>query len=360
MYLAYPSYVRLLRPRHRGAAVITALLIVTLAVTIVSGLLWRQQIQIRAVENQRLRAQAAWIQRSAVDWARLILADDLRRSTLDHLGEVWAVPIAETRLSDFLAIQGQGARDGAAAFDSLGEKEDARMAGRILDAQARFNLTNLIELSPSAPNDFQLRRASGFNLAAISRYARLLQILGIQTSLAESTARYLLRCMTPESADGHADSDNPSARPPDSLADLAQLPGYDAATLRKLENYVVILPRRTPVNANTASAEVLAAVIEDLPLATAQQLVRQRERAYFKDSADLSQVLLGIAPNFSARLNSQFIDFQSGYFEVIGQVRYGRAFLTQQVLISRSANEAFNKTRIIRVQDLPSPPANGG
>ena len=44
--------------RQRGAAIVTALLVVTLAVVIVSGMLWRQQVEIRAVENQRLKAQA--------------------------------------------------------------------------------------------------------------------------------------------------------------------------------------------------------------------------------------------------------------------------------------------------------------
>ena len=77
--------------RQRGAAIITALLVVTLAVVIVSGMLWRQQVEIRAVENQRLKAQATWIARAGIDWARLILRDDQRRTgAVDHLGEVWA------------------------------------------------------------------------------------------------------------------------------------------------------------------------------------------------------------------------------------------------------------------------------
>ena len=38
--------------RQQGAAVVTALLMVTLAVVVVSGMLWRQQVQIRSIENQ--------------------------------------------------------------------------------------------------------------------------------------------------------------------------------------------------------------------------------------------------------------------------------------------------------------------
>jgi len=65
-----------LRPpqRQRGAAIIMALLVVAIAATLVSGLLWRQQIQVRRIENQRLRDQAQWAARSATDWTRFICA----------------------------------------------------------------------------------------------------------------------------------------------------------------------------------------------------------------------------------------------------------------------------------------------
>ena len=42
------------RYRQRGVAVVTALLLTTLAVTIVASLFWQQQVQVRSIENQRL------------------------------------------------------------------------------------------------------------------------------------------------------------------------------------------------------------------------------------------------------------------------------------------------------------------
>ncbi|NVH78510.1 general secretion pathway protein GspK, partial [Paraburkholderia sp. JPY432] len=59
--------------RQRGAAIISALLVVALAAILVSGMLWRQQVQIRRIENQRLLSQAQWVARGALDWTRLIL-----------------------------------------------------------------------------------------------------------------------------------------------------------------------------------------------------------------------------------------------------------------------------------------------
>ena len=77
----------------RGVAIITALLLTALAITIVASLFWQQQIQIRAVENQRLQLQKQWILRGAVDWATLILREDSKYSLIDDLTEPWAVPL---------------------------------------------------------------------------------------------------------------------------------------------------------------------------------------------------------------------------------------------------------------------------
>jgi len=85
--------------RQSGVAVVTALLLTTLAVTIVASLFWQQQVQVRSIENQRLQLQKQWILRGALDWARLILRENARLSpSYDSLDQPWAVPLQETRL----------------------------------------------------------------------------------------------------------------------------------------------------------------------------------------------------------------------------------------------------------------------
>src|SRR3978361_2400528 len=90
------------RMRQRGVAVVTALLLTTLAITIVASLFWQQQVQVRSIENQRLQLQKQWILRGALDWARLILREDARLTTADSLDEPWAVPLADTRLDQYV------------------------------------------------------------------------------------------------------------------------------------------------------------------------------------------------------------------------------------------------------------------
>src|SRR5476649_2097313 len=158
--------------QQRGVAIISALLVVALSAIIVSGLLWRQQVQVRRIENQRLLAQAQWISRSALDWTRLILRSEADTApNVTYLGGVWGVPIAKTRLSDFLGQIGEvRAEQGAETY----------LSGSIEDAQAKFNLRNLV--SSPAPGVLQL------NTEQISAYQRLLVSLGANSQLAKNTA----------------------------------------------------------------------------------------------------------------------------------------------------------------------------
>src|SRR6201999_4016532 len=152
--------------RAARVAIISALLVVTLSAILVAGMLYRQQVQIRRIENQRLLAQAQWVSRGALDWTRLILRSEADTSAgITYLGGVWSVPIAKTRLSDFLGQIGEvRAAEGA----------DTYLSGSIEDAQSRFNLRNLV--SSPAPGMLQL------NVSQIQAFQRLLSLLGLNGS----------------------------------------------------------------------------------------------------------------------------------------------------------------------------------
>ncbi|ATG18621.1 Type II secretion system protein K [Ralstonia mannitolilytica] len=343
--------------RQRGAAIITALLVVTLAVVIVSGMLWRQQVEIRAVENQRLKAQATWIARAGIDWARLILRDDQRRTgAVDHLGEVWAVPIQETKLSDFL---GSSLRT-----DTAGEA--SYLSGRIFDAQARFNLMNLLTMQTLGARTVVTARDKD----GIKAYGLLLQSLNIDPSLANVTATYLAQMMGGfqsvegsqggqpggEDSGGGSEASN-GPRPLDSVDSLLTIPGYTADIVRKLRPYVIVLPTRTPINANTASAEVLAAVIPNLGLDRARALVQARDRAYFRNIGDVTNQLRGIAPGADTTAAANLLDVQTHYFLVYGMARHERAQIGEVALVSRGDPVNNTATRIVwvrRIDEIPS------
>ncbi len=128
------------RGRRRGVALLTAMIVVALIATLASAMLWRQWRSVEVEAAERSRAQASWILAGALDWARLILREDRRAGGPDHLAEPWATPLAEARLSTFLAADREHTDDATEAF----------LSGRISDAQARFNLNNIALAPPPA------------------------------------------------------------------------------------------------------------------------------------------------------------------------------------------------------------------
>ena len=89
--------------RQRGVAIITALLLTTLAVTIVASLFWMQQVQVRSMENQRLQLQTKWILRGGIDFSRMLLREEgLQRPTYTSLLSIWNTPLEETKLDDYV------------------------------------------------------------------------------------------------------------------------------------------------------------------------------------------------------------------------------------------------------------------
>ncbi|RPH60705.1 MAG: general secretion pathway protein GspK, partial [Burkholderiales bacterium] len=130
------------RATESGVAIVSVLLVITLATLIVSNLFWREHVTVRSVENRLALAQMRWIETAVLDWASVVLrVDKTSTGAVDHLTELWATPIAETVLDETVT--------GGARITEEGS--NARLAGQMFDAQARFNLNNLVlDGQPSA------------------------------------------------------------------------------------------------------------------------------------------------------------------------------------------------------------------
>ena len=123
---------------QRGAALLMAMVIVTLVATLASSMVWQQWRAVQVEGAERVRSQASWVLTGALDWARLILREDKRGDPYDHLGEPWAIPLAEARLSTFLASD---TNNNSADNDDAPE---AFLSGKVDDATARYNLRNVL------------------------------------------------------------------------------------------------------------------------------------------------------------------------------------------------------------------------
>ncbi|MCE4543332.1 MULTISPECIES: type II secretion system minor pseudopilin GspK [Caballeronia] len=365
--------------KERGVAIISALLVVSLAAILVSGMLWRQQVQIRRIENQRLLAQAQWISRSALDWTRLILRSEADTSpTVTYLGGVWGVPIAKTKLSDFLGQIGEvRAQQGASTY----------LSGSIEDAQAKFNLRNLV----STPTPGVLT----INVEQIQAFQRLLAMLGINGSLAktvalqmraglarsatrfqmqtgvggttsatgaaggQSTAATIAALAQGGAAGGGNFTDDPGLKDTDGNAPVAPLqmisvdslldvPGFSAEAVAKLRPFVNVLPTSTAVNMNTAPAEVIAAVVPGMNLSQAQAFVARRETVFFHDIGNVQLALTGAGVK-TVSMDPNEMDVTTRYFVIHGRVEHERAQLERTTLVYR--DPTTHTTRIVYTRD---------
>lgn len=290
-----------------------ALFVATLATLIVSALFYRQFVLLRTIENQQLVSQSRLLLRGALDWGRAILREDAARSSYDALTEPWAQPLAETRL------------------DQLGETGSiaalASIAGSMEDAQGRFNLRNLVVNGELVPRELESLR-------------RLAELLDLPTQTADLIAERMTEAqggvILGDDVSGDKGSDGEAERPLPLMLprDLAGVRGISPGAAERLAPYIVVLDESTPVNANTAPAEVIAARVPDLTLAEARALVAERERISYFNSIGEVRTRLG---QKGSVVTDADLSTHSRFFFVRGEVRLDRAVTRMEALVKRGA-----------------------
>jgi general secretion pathway protein K len=305
-------------PKQRGAAILVAMLVVTLVATLAAGLQWRQWRLLQQEAAARTQSQAAWVLVGALDWARLILREDARSAgndgLIDHLGEPWALPLQETKLASFLA---------ADALSEPGQNE-AYLSGSMVDEQSKINLTNLL-VNTNGQNTL--------SPAVLASLARLYQQLDLPAAELKLWTIGWLASQPDVPSDGVAPSSQPNTSEPLRPQHVEQLIwlGLSSSSLAALKDYLTILPQRTPINLNTASSVVIFASVPNIDFAAAQKLVQLRAQAPLKSVSD-AQTVLGVGSVLSA---SDF-SVSTQFFGVRGRLRLGDWVLEDVSLVRRS------------------------
>lgn len=296
--------------RQTGVAVITALLLTTLAVTIVASLFWQQQVQVRSMENQRLHLQTQWILRGALELSSLILKSRTgQASQYTSLDQVWTTPLAETRLDQYIERE-----------RVENEVFNATLSGNLTDATARYNL-NLLAQANGLPDPEQ-----------VAIFKRLLSNLQLDSGLAPKIAVMVASAnpAVPAGVPGAAAPRTASNVPMGlvQVDDLLAVPGVTKDTVDRLRDFVIVLPAGVETNLNTAPAEVISALYQNCSVSQAAAIVEKRKQVPANSVANFDLMNPGLTQMSNAKL-SVF----SSYFLARSRIRLDRAALDAESLI---------------------------
>lgn len=309
---------------QRGAAILTAMLTVVLVATLAATALWQQWRGVEIEAAERSRSQASWVLIGALDWARLILIEDARKGGADHLAEPWAVPLEQARLSTFLAAD---RTDAQVPDDAL----EAFLSGQIIDLQSRLNVTNLVLQDGKVHEPSRLAFERLFKLLNLppDELAQMVdQLLLAQTAAAPASPAPV--GSTPVSV----------ALWPQELDQLAWV-GLSELTIARLRPYVTVLPVRTPVNLNTAPAEVVYACVPAFDLANANRLVQSRNLTHLSSLADVAKA----AAKANVQVNDSEHSVGTRFFEVRGQLQIGDTTVREYFVVQRDGLQVKTLSR---------------
>jgi len=269
----------------------------------------RQQLDIRRSANIFNNDIAYQFALGAEDYARNVLEWDITKagSTTDHLGEDWAQEVA-------VPVEG------------------AMLTGVVHDLQGRINLNALLK-------DDGTR-----NTEMVKRFERLLRLLGLNQEIAEAVMDWVDDEGIDPTGLGGAEDDyymlqTPPYRTPHgkmaSSSELLLVKGVGYEGYQKLAPFVTALPvRDTKINVNTASAEVLASLAENLAVTDGEALIEARPEDGFDKISSFTDELNRLS-NHQGYLED-FLDVQSSYFLVDAMAEFDESIAQLHSLVHRN------------------------
>ncbi|KMM79622.1 type II secretion system protein GspK [Pseudomonas deceptionensis] len=261
-----------MRKAQQGIALLTVLLVMSLALLITAGMLRSHRLALHSSAQQIHQLQLRQLSFAGESWGRLRLRDLL----VDPKAVVAA---------------GQGWATGTPALDT----ENGQIKVQIEDLAARFNITALLGTEP-------VDAVTGQRWL---RLQTLLEVTPIHTSALE----------------GLSLSD---------ISQLRQVPGVDAQWLTRMQPWLALLGKGGLLNINTAPATLLA-TLEGVTPDMARRLVAERPLQGYASVQDFTFVpaLIGLG------INSQGLGINSRWFRITTEVRLGQSRLRLESDVAR-------------------------
>ena len=306
--------------RQRGVALVTALLVVSLATVAAVAMVTRLQVDMRRTGNLLNGEQAYAYAIAAESWAPVILRRDQKDSDFDSLEEDWATALPP------IAVEG------------------GFVNGHIEDLQGRFNINNLIE-DDGEPTEAE----AAVNAEELAYFERLLEVLDLEVALAPALLDWLDADINTRFPDGAEDNtyllaDTPyraANRPMVSISELRLVKGFTPEVVAVLEPHVTALPEETVININTATPAVLRALHQELDDSGVEQLIADRGEDGYEDVDTFLEhtALAGLDLDIE-------VDIVSEWFNVLTATSVGRGQAQLESLFRREENKLQVLSRV--------------
>ena len=335
---------------QRGVAIITVMLMVTLATIASSAMIVQQRLDIQRTSARQAMANAEQLLPAFNGLANFALFADktLSNEATDTLDDEWAIPVPLVPLGEGL------------------------IGGCLVDLQGRFNLNNLVD-------DSGLQSADHF-----AQLRRLLDALEIDIQKADAIVDWIDQDLN-FTGSGGAESDYYAQQSPPYLApnakmahitELKLIRGFNVvpedadstraniADYEQLLAHVTVLPTPTKINVNTATPAIIQSLASFVDSVLAGELSPQNGGPwqYYPDcpkpeaqddlavgsDSDTSEVSYDSVDDFVAAINknqkdekapkfnnTDLVNVQSRFFELRTDVTLGDVEITQFSLLER-------------------------
>jgi general secretion pathway protein K len=334
--------------QQQGAALLIALVIMTIAVGISANMMFRQQLHTKLASNISNLEQAYPYATALEDFSRTVLSRDFEDEPgSDNLTEAWATELPP------IPIPG------------------GTMTGRLYDLQAKLNMNNLYppekpieeeteeqateaegEAEPLTAEEIRLRKDQNRYIFAQQRTIRLIETidpdeeLGPAANFADTVQDWIDEDST--SGAGGAESDYYQSQDPGynaansflvSDTELRLLKDVDTDTFKLLRKFFTALPEYSEINVNTAPIEIIQAL--GFTPEQAENIVSVRDEEPFKSMenflslavvSDATQAPEGEEP----AVYEEYISVTSKYFLLQGEINIGTARLYLNSILHRN------------------------
>lgn len=326
------------RRRQRGVAIITALLIVTIAATVSITISTQLQLDVRRTSNMIAQDQAMFYLLAAEEWSQRILREDKKDSNLDDLSEAWAFELPP------LPVTG------------------GSIQGKISDLHSCININSLVASNLAGGNTVNgnnnnteqnnITINDTVNNTTLARLSQLFNNLEINANLTQAIIDWIdsdLNTTNPNGAeDGYyLNLDKPyhtANTPLRSVSELRLIKGFeDSETYNKVKDYLcAFLPINgiTTININTANEAVLKSLSPKMTDDMVKDIMEHREKEPFNDLKEFTS----FAKLETIITDTASLTTSSEYFLLRTQAVIGQA---NKVMYSIIYRDATGKTEVI-------------